>query len=170
MRSHSFQFTSTKSPRQSEPSLRKWMEIHSSITNDQHVIHHGKIGHILLVIHYSIYGAVCFQFTQFPRDGEYIALSYYHHQIGSMNYYPFFMVRSWNNGMRWVALYILYMVSCPVPDRRCAAPVQISRDKRIRIFYANYVGWKHNVYMSNDRNNSVYKTPHGMSGRNWRYN
>ena len=25
--------------------------------------------HILLVIHYSIYGAVCFQFSQFPRDG-----------------------------------------------------------------------------------------------------
>ena len=28
-----------------------------------------KIEHIHLVIHYSIYGAVCFQFTQFPRDG-----------------------------------------------------------------------------------------------------
>ena len=28
-----------------------------------------KIEHILLVIHYSRYGAVCFQFTQFPRDG-----------------------------------------------------------------------------------------------------
>ena len=28
-----------------------------------------KIEQILLVIHYSIYGAVCFQFTQFPRDG-----------------------------------------------------------------------------------------------------
>ena len=25
---------------------------------------------------------------------------YYHHQIGSMNYYPLFRVRSWNNGMR----------------------------------------------------------------------
>ena len=28
-----------------------------------------KIEHILLVIHYSMYGVVCFQFTQFPRDG-----------------------------------------------------------------------------------------------------
>ena len=28
-----------------------------------------KNEHILLVIHYSIYGAVCFQLTQFPRDG-----------------------------------------------------------------------------------------------------
>ena len=25
-------------------------------------------------------------------------LSYYHHQMGSMNYYPLFRVRSWNNG------------------------------------------------------------------------
>ena len=38
---------------------------------------------------------------------EYIALSYYHHQIGSMNYYPLFKVRSWNNGMRRMSLYIL---------------------------------------------------------------
>ena len=34
-------------------------------------------------------------------------LSYCHHQIGSMNYYPLFRVRSWNNGMRCVSLYIL---------------------------------------------------------------
>ena len=34
-------------------------------------------------------------------------LSYYHHQIGSMNYYPMFEVRSWNNGMRCMSLYIL---------------------------------------------------------------
>ena len=33
-------------------------------------------------------------------------LSYYHHQIGSMNYYPLFRVRSWNNGMRCMSLYI----------------------------------------------------------------
>ena len=38
---------------------------------------------------------------------EYIALSYYHHQIGSMNYYPLFRVRSWNNGIRCMSLYIL---------------------------------------------------------------
>ena len=34
-------------------------------------------------------------------------LSYWHHQIGNMNYYPLFRVRSWNNGMRCVSLYIL---------------------------------------------------------------
>ena len=36
---------------------------------------------------------------------EYIALSYYDHQVGSMNYYPLFRVRSWNNGVRCVFLY-----------------------------------------------------------------
>ena len=34
-------------------------------------------------------------------------LSYYHHQIGSMNYYPLFRVMSWNNRMRSISLYIL---------------------------------------------------------------
>ena len=34
-------------------------------------------------------------------------LSYYHHQIGSMNYYPLFRARSRNNGMRYMFLYIL---------------------------------------------------------------
>ena len=33
-------------------------------------------------------------------------LSYYHHQIGSMNYHPLFRVRSWNNGMCYMCLYI----------------------------------------------------------------
>ena len=34
-------------------------------------------------------------------------LSYHHHQIGSMNYHPLFRVRSGNNGMRCMSLYIL---------------------------------------------------------------
>ena len=34
-------------------------------------------------------------------------LSYYYHQIGSMNYCPLFRVRSWNNGMRCMSFYIL---------------------------------------------------------------
>ena len=33
-------------------------------------------------------------------------LSYYHHQIGSMNYYPLFRVRSWNTGVRCMSLYV----------------------------------------------------------------
>ena len=50
--------------------------------------------HILSVIHYTICGAVCFQFTHFPCDdweNKHI-LSYYH-QIGSINYY--LLVKIW---------------------------------------------------------------------------
>ena len=56
------------------------------------------IEHILSVIHNTICGAVCFQFTHFScgdRENIYIymyTLSYYHHQFGSMNYYPLFRV------------------------------------------------------------------------------
>ena len=50
--------------------------------------------------------AMCFRFTQFPRHRENVyTLPCYHHQIGSMNYYPLFRVRSWNNGMRCMSLY-----------------------------------------------------------------
>ena len=34
-------------------------------------------------------------------------LSYYHHQIGSMNHLPLFRVKSWNNGMRCMSYYVL---------------------------------------------------------------
>ena len=34
-------------------------------------------------------------------------LSYYHHQIRSMIYYPLFTVRSWNNGVCCMSFYIL---------------------------------------------------------------
>ena len=75
-----------------------------------------KIKHILSVIHYTICyhyticGAVCFQFTHSSCDDweNIYTLSYYHHhQIGSMNYYPLFRVRSWNNGVRCMSFYIL---------------------------------------------------------------
>ena len=35
------------------------------------------------------------------------SLSYYHHHIGSMNHWPLFRVRSWNNGMRCMSYYVL---------------------------------------------------------------
>ena len=35
-------------------------------------------------------------------------LSYYHHQIRSMNYYPLFRARSSNNGMRCMSIFLLY--------------------------------------------------------------
>ena len=31
--------------------------------------------------------------------------TYHHNQIGSMSYYPLFMIRSWNNGMHCMSLY-----------------------------------------------------------------
>ena len=76
-----------------------------------------KIKRILLAIHYTICGAVCFQFTHFPCDdwANIYALSYYHHQIGSMNYYPLFRVRSWNNSMRCMSFYILITLTNPTP-------------------------------------------------------
>ena len=63
--------------------------------------------HIISVIHYIIRGAVCFQFTHFPCDDweNIYTLSYYHHQIGSMNYCPLFRVRSWNNGVRCLFIF-----------------------------------------------------------------
>ena len=68
-----------------------------------------KIKHILSVIHYIICGAVCFQFTHLSCDDwdDIYTLSYYHHQIGSMNYYPLFRVRSWINGVRCMSFYVL---------------------------------------------------------------
>ena len=47
-------------------------------------------------------------FVMIERTYIYIyTLSYYNHQIGSINYYPLFRVRSWNNGMRCMSFYIL---------------------------------------------------------------
>ena len=72
-----------------------------------------KFKHILSVIHntihYTICGAVCFLFTHSSCDdwGNIYTLSYYHHQIGSMNYYPLFRVRTLNNGVHCMSFYIL---------------------------------------------------------------
>ena len=62
-----------------------------------------------LIIHFTICGSVCFEFTHFLRDDwENIhTLSYYHHQIGSKNFYPLFMVRSWSNGICCRSFYIV---------------------------------------------------------------
>ena len=78
-----------------------------------------KIKHILSVIHYTICGAVCFQFTNSSCDdweNKYTLSHYHHNQIGSMNYYPLFRVRSWNNGVRCMSFYILsYGSACKIP-------------------------------------------------------
>ena len=68
---------------------------------------------ILSVIHYKIRGAMCFQFTHFPCDDwdNIYTLSYHHHQIGIMNYYPLFRVRLWNNGVRCMSFCILILLN-----------------------------------------------------------
>ena len=68
-----------------------------------------QIEHILSVIHYTICRAVYFLFTHLSCDDweNIFTLSYYHHQIGSMNYYPLFTVRSWSNVVRCMSFYIL---------------------------------------------------------------
>ena len=67
-----------------------------------------KIKHIPSLIHYTICGSVCFQFTILTCDDwdNIYTLSYYHHQIGSMNYNPLFRVRSRNNSVRCMSFYI----------------------------------------------------------------
>ena len=68
-----------------------------------------KIRHIISVIHYKTGEAVCFQLTHFPCDDweNIYTLSYYHHRIGSMNYYPLFKVGSLNNGVHSMSFCIL---------------------------------------------------------------
>ena len=58
------------------------------------------------------YVGLCFQFTHFLCDDweNIYTLSYYHHQNRSMNYYPLFWVKSWNNGMRCMSFYIIFLI------------------------------------------------------------
>ena len=109
-----------------------------------------KIKHVLSVIHYTICGAVCFQFTHFScGDWENICtLSYYHHQIGSVNYYPLFRVRSWNNGVRCMYFYIIIM---QVLRLFCSTPHQYSRKSHYQyMIYKPIISWYFSYH------NSVY--------------
>ena len=68
-----------------------------------------KIKHILSVIHYTLCGAVCFQFTHFPCDNWDNIYNLVIIIIKSKvwTYYPLFRVRSWNNCVRCMSFYIL---------------------------------------------------------------
>ena len=57
---------------------------------------------------YNIWLCVCFSLPiSLVMIGIIYALSYYHHQIENMNYHSLLRVRSWNNGMRCLFLYII---------------------------------------------------------------
>ena len=82
--------------------------LYSTPSHYHHCVNLSEIRQILSVINYTLRGAVCFQFTHFPCDDwDNIYTLSYHHQIGSMKYYPLFRVRSWNNGVRCMSFCIL---------------------------------------------------------------
>ena len=69
-----------------------------------------KIKHILSLIHYTICGAVCFQFTHFSCDdwdNIYILCLIIIIKSEVWTITHFFRVRSWNNGVRCMSFYIL---------------------------------------------------------------
>ena len=116
-----------------------------------------KIKHIVSVIHETICGAVCFQFTHFSCDDweNIYTLSNYHHQIGSMNYYPLFRVRSWNNGVRCMSFYILKTVF----------HYTVMSYFKIRWpFNYKWVPWRHSEYMSEINFASYNRVPVELVG------
>ena len=102
-----------------------------------------KVKHIISVIHYALYGAAWFQFTHFPCDDweNIYTLSYYHHhQVGSTICYPLLRVRSWNNGMRCMSIYVLMdVINYPWSVLRCGYCCK--RQTKLTID----VGLRHNV-------------------------
>ena len=72
----------------------------------------GVVSFLLSIIFYVIYESLLF--FSLPIHLVMIVklctLSY-HHQIGSMNHYPLFKVRSWNNGMRCMSCCVLIETS-----------------------------------------------------------
>ena len=67
-----------------------------------------RIKNILSFIHYTIYGAVCFQFTYFTCDDwENICFVLLSSSHGEFELISIFRVRSWNNGMHCMYCYIL---------------------------------------------------------------
>ena len=75
-------------------------------------------------------------------------LSYYHHQIGSMNYYPLFRVRSWNNGVRCMSFYILMIMNTAREHCNAVINPKYRADFEITIYTPYLVllalRWRHN--------------------------
>ena len=80
--------------------IDKWLEAHHGIYILTYIVY------ILSNMSNAYHQQRCS--PRYHMDCENIhTLSYYHHQIGSMNYYPLFRVRSWNNDVRCMSFYIL---------------------------------------------------------------
>ena len=67
-----------------------------------------KIKHILSVIHYTVFGAVCFQFTNFLRD-DWENILFCHHQIGSMNWTFTHCLRLGHETMVWAVCLSIFL-------------------------------------------------------------
>ena len=80
-----------------------------------------------------------FSVYPFPCDDweNKYTLSYCHHQIRSMNYYPLLRVRSWNNGVHCMSFYILmlyiYILSYCIWEKVCNSTM------RMDIYYAWWI-------------------------------
>ena len=86
------------------------------------------------------------------REYIYIyTLSYYHHQIGSMNYYPLFRVRSWNNGVRCMSFYILIVSPSSTKKGQWDSEYAVKQLEGIR--------WRQS-FQCVTHNNSVVETSH----------
>ena len=76
-------------------------------------------------------------------------LSFYHHQIGSMNDYPLFMVRSWNNGVRCMSFYIL--LNMENDEDKCfivnLGLIIASEMSGISCCASNSIKWQRDVYL-----------------------
>ena len=92
-----------------------FVRLYSTPSHYQHCANLSK-GIELIKCLSDIFCRVCFQFTHFPCHAweNIYTLSYFHHQIGSVNYYPLFRVRSWNNGVRFMSFYILTIMLFPI--------------------------------------------------------
>ena len=76
-----------------------------------------KINSVQSIIFHVIYGAVCIQLTNFFNndcDNMFTLCYHHHHLIGSMTLLSLLKVRSWNNAMRYMSLYILLNTFCLV--------------------------------------------------------
>ena len=82
-----------------------------------------KIRSVLSIIFHAIYGAVSIQLTHFSYDDceNTCTWSYYHHEFGRMTHLPLFRVKSWNNGVRCMSVYVLmiYFLAYDLHADRC---------------------------------------------------
>ena len=94
-------------------------------------------------------------------------LSYNHHQIGRMNYYPLFRVRSWNNGMRCMSLCILMQTGLWVtPVDMLLVPCKLRHQRQWRgILYSNNGRVPNNLRHSQQAHMIYTHAVHPFSGR-----